>query len=232
MYRTRLQLLLDVWRSMILRMMAFVSWLIDKFRRRVVVPEQDFVLVEEDPPEWAPPFADSDVPPPSGDGYGLPPASITHPVVHVPNNVSTTDGAVECSICLEDDSGNGCNEYKLPCGHGFHEKCIGPWVSRHKTCPLCRADATYDGPQRPNPLEGLFPDRPNRPNRPQRPPVLPPSYFDPPTSVRIDDEFSSEGFATSPRFVLPPVVNSRLVPIQTRSEETRNYQTGLSMYVT
>ena len=38
--------------------------------------------------------------------------------------------------------------------------------------------------------------------------------------MRIDDELSSEGLATSPRFVLPPVVNGRLVPIQLRSEET------------
>lgn len=224
---------------MVLRIMAFVSWLIDKFRRRVVDPgpPSDFVLVEADPPEWAPPFADSDVPPPSGAEYGLPPASVTHPVAHVPNNVSLIDGVVECSICLEDESGDGCNEYKLPCGHGFHEKCVGPWVSQHRNCPLCRASATYTGRYGPNgrqdnPLDGLFPDRPNRPLRPQRPPVLPPSYLDPPTSMRIDDELSSEGLATSPRFVLPPVVNSRLVPIQLRSEETRNYQTGLSMYVT
>jgi RING-box protein 1 len=26
------------------------------------------------------------------------------------------------------------------CGHSFHCECIQPWVSKHKTCPICFAD--------------------------------------------------------------------------------------------
>ena len=44
-----------------------------------------------------------------------------------------------CSICL--------NEYKpndwicsLPCTHIFHEKCIKNWLSRKKTCTICKTE--------------------------------------------------------------------------------------------
>lgn len=26
------------------------------------------------------------------------------------------------------------------CGHSFHRECIHPWVTKHKTCPICFAD--------------------------------------------------------------------------------------------
>lgn len=58
----------------------------------------------------------------------------------------------ECAICLELLSLPGQGEERqdmaaascrLPCGHAFHEKCLGTWFqqSRHgHTCPLCREE--------------------------------------------------------------------------------------------
>lgn len=54
-----------------------------------------------------------------------------------------------CTICLSglsygllDDQENrpGIKLARLPCGHSFHENCIGTWLRGHKTCPLCSSD--------------------------------------------------------------------------------------------
>lgn len=182
--------------------MSFVNWLIDKFRRRARASEAALVpsltpagvvLVASDPPEWEFPFADADFDPP--------PARPPTQVAHVPSNASSSS-AVECSICLEDDSGDGCTEYKLSCGHGFHEKCVGPWVSDKGTCPLCRTSVTYSGT-----FGSARPPQPSQ-NRPE--------WRPPPSSI----------------FVTPPEVRSRLVPIQTNDGDNRNYMSGMGMYVT
>lgn len=39
-----------------------------------------------------------------------------------------------CTICLCE----GCDEV-LPCGHGFHAKCLVPWLWKNASCPLCRS---------------------------------------------------------------------------------------------
>lgn len=41
----------------------------------------------------------------------------------------------KCSICL---CYTGKRKYKTPCGHGFHYRCILPWVLINDTCPICR----------------------------------------------------------------------------------------------
>lgn len=56
----------------------------------------------------------------------------------------------ECAICLEllSTSGKGRHQdmgasCRLPCGHAFHETCLGSWFlqSHHgRTCPLCREE--------------------------------------------------------------------------------------------
>jgi hypothetical protein len=38
----------------------------------------------------------------------------------------------KCSICLEFKP-----ECHLTCGHYFHAKCIGAWLSQHKNCASC-----------------------------------------------------------------------------------------------
>jgi len=49
----------------------------------------------------------------------------------------------ECAICLDTDSDGEASWLKLPCGHMYHESCLGNWFrqSNHRsTCPLCRID--------------------------------------------------------------------------------------------
>lgn len=42
-----------------------------------------------------------------------------------------------CAICLEDMKENE-DVIILPCNHGFHQNCIGTWLSAHNVCPTCR----------------------------------------------------------------------------------------------
>ena len=41
------------------------------------------------------------------------------------------------------------NIITLPCnkGHIFHDNCIGEWIQRNNTCPLCKAPITADAIQ-------------------------------------------------------------------------------------
>lgn len=29
------------------------------------------------------------------------------------------------------------NKIKLPCDHYFHKRCIKPWISMYRSCPVC-----------------------------------------------------------------------------------------------
>eukprot|EP00516_Mucochytrium_quahogii_P010068 CAMPEP_0203774142 /NCGR_PEP_ID=MMETSP0099_2-20121227/5108_1 /ASSEMBLY_ACC=CAM_ASM_000209 /TAXON_ID=96639 /ORGANISM=" , Strain NY0313808BC1" /LENGTH=316 /DNA_ID=CAMNT_0050672169 /DNA_START=405 /DNA_END=1355 /DNA_ORIENTATION=- len=42
-----------------------------------------------------------------------------------------------CSVCIEQYTKIDCC-IKLPCGHVFHEKCVGRWFVDQHTCPTCR----------------------------------------------------------------------------------------------
>lgn len=44
-----------------------------------------------------------------------------------------------CVVCVE-DFGDGVEVSKLACGHMYHEGCIGEWLGRHNTCPVCRVE--------------------------------------------------------------------------------------------
>lgn len=48
---------------------------------------------------------------------------------------------LQCSICMEEvvPTSPGVEISKLPCRHIFHEDCLGNWLLRNPTCPLCRA---------------------------------------------------------------------------------------------
>lgn len=45
----------------------------------------------------------------------------------------------ECSLCLEEYC-KGEELLFLPCKHVYHEACLGPWLVRSLTCPLCKRD--------------------------------------------------------------------------------------------
>jgi len=42
-----------------------------------------------------------------------------------------------CPICL-DFFDEKVKIKLLPCGHGFHLKCLGPWIAHSDSCPICR----------------------------------------------------------------------------------------------
>jgi hypothetical protein len=44
-----------------------------------------------------------------------------------------------CTICLGDYE-DGEELVKLPCGHTYHNECIGAWTAEHSKCPLCNLD--------------------------------------------------------------------------------------------
>lgn len=46
--------------------------------------------------------------------------------------------AEECPVCL----GENCVELALPCKHAFCRSCATSWLSRCRSCPMCRAPAT------------------------------------------------------------------------------------------
>lgn len=49
--------------------------------------------------------------------------------------VDASEEKTNCTICLDELESTGS---KLPCGHKFHKNCIGQWLQRASTCPLCR----------------------------------------------------------------------------------------------
>jgi len=47
---------------------------------------------------------------------------------------------VECELCLEEYQ-DGDELLRMPCMHLFHSKCVGPWLLKSYTCPICNTDA-------------------------------------------------------------------------------------------
>jgi hypothetical protein len=50
----------------------------------------------------------------------------------------------DCPVCLEPHEARAS---ALRCGHAFHADCIGRWLERARTCPMCRADVTGAEPR-------------------------------------------------------------------------------------
>ncbi len=53
--------------------------------------------------------------------------------------IITENDTGTCSVCL-DSFKKGLYKRTLNCGHLFHKKCVDKWISREKSCPLCRCD--------------------------------------------------------------------------------------------
>lgn len=59
-----------------------------------------------------------------------------------PENPEKSGKQETCSICLENIPNKGESDklepYTLNCKHRFHKCCLKSWISKQKTCPLCR----------------------------------------------------------------------------------------------
>jgi len=53
------------------------------------------------------------------------------------SNIVINEDQTTCSVCLVDF---GSNEIvaRLPCGHSYHDICIGDWLKCNASCPMCR----------------------------------------------------------------------------------------------
>lgn len=50
------------------------------------------------------------------------------------------EGGLQCPICQEPPN----SPIKLCCGHVFCDKCVGEWLERERTCPMCRSTVRHD----------------------------------------------------------------------------------------
>jgi E3 ubiquitin-protein ligase ATL6/9/15/31/42/55 len=78
---------------------------------------------------------------------------------------------LECAVCLLEFEDDDSLRLLPTCPHAFHPECIGLWLEKHVTCPLCRASVL--DPPAPVPPEELQPPAPlEAPSPPGSPPVL------------------------------------------------------------
>lgn len=81
------------------------------------------------------------------EAMGPPPAS-AEAIHRLPTIVVAAEDLIEeqnrqCAVCF----GNchvGHRMCRLPCGHLFHGSCIGPWLYKRCTCPVCRYELPTD----------------------------------------------------------------------------------------
>lgn len=48
--------------------------------------------------------------------------------------------ALECAVCLSEFEDDERLRLLPRCSHAFHPDCIGEWLARHVTCPVCRCN--------------------------------------------------------------------------------------------
>ncbi|KAI5013605.1 hypothetical protein ZWY2020_037118 [Hordeum vulgare] len=91
-----------------------------------------------------------------------------------------SDGRIdplECAVCLLEFDDDDSLRLLPTCPHAFHPQCIGLWLEKHVTCPLCRA-SVLDPPPPPAPEQEL-----ETPAPPDSPPAR-----DHETVVLIEDD--------------------------------------------
>lgn len=78
---------------------------------------------------------------------GPPPAS-AQAIRRLPTVVVTAEDLIDeqnrqCAVCFG-DCHVGHKMTRLPCGHLFHGACVGPWLYKRCTCPVCRYEMPTD----------------------------------------------------------------------------------------
>ncbi|KAK8803087.1 hypothetical protein WA588_002245, partial [Blastocystis sp. NMH] len=73
--------------------------------------------------------------------YGPPPTSrdFIRNMRHRHPTKTELESKPVCAVC-ESDITQDDTIVCLPCKHIFHPDCIIPWIKRHNTCPICRAE--------------------------------------------------------------------------------------------
>jgi len=59
-------------------------------------------------------------------------------------NKAQVENSSQCTTCMENFELNE-RVASLNCAHIFHKDCIVPWLLRHSTCPICRANVDPSG---------------------------------------------------------------------------------------
>ncbi|EAZ23519.1 hypothetical protein OsJ_07216 [Oryza sativa Japonica Group] len=65
---------------------------------------------------------------------------------------------LECAVCLLEFEDDDALRLLPACPHAFHPECIGLWLEKHVTCPLCRANVLDAPPPPPPPPPSLEQD--------------------------------------------------------------------------
>lgn len=87
---------------------------------------------------------------------------------------------IQCTICT--DVFDGSSDISVvPCGHMFHNKCLGTWISQNMSCPQCRTRVTHKSI-----VHKLFLDLAE---------PLPPGVNDAETVVRLEGELDGARLA-------------------------------------
>lgn len=72
-----------------------------------------------------------------GGRRGAPPAGKSAVLALETLEIKSESQSLGCAIC-KDSVNVGEVAKKLPCGHGYHEDCIVPWLASRNSCPVCR----------------------------------------------------------------------------------------------
>lgn len=82
----------------------------------------------------------------NGGRRGAPPAAKSAVMALQTMEIAPGNGSLVCAIC-KDSLYVGEMAKKLPCGHGYHEDCIVPWLGSRNSCPVCRFELETDDPE-------------------------------------------------------------------------------------
>lgn len=80
---------------------------------------------------------------------GLPEAEIYTLPAYVFDVDAHEPEQVSCAVCVSHMESQQLVRV-LPCKHEFHASCVDKWLRNHRTCPLCRRDASVTGPRVPD----------------------------------------------------------------------------------